>query len=314
MSQTLLMRWLRHIFSAPELIRSEAFLKKYDHQYFKDKSIQEELRTKGYAVRSLLDTSAIAHLKSDFEVISRHPESELTEQFWNSGRASSAEVRNMARKSIDQHVKPALESMLLPDSMDLMGGVFVAKPPSNNSTLNPHQDSSHVDEQTFMSVYAWSALDDITLENGPVHIVPGSHLFGNHQRSLNIPWQFQPYIKTLWRYSTPVTMKAGEVLFFDSAAIHCSPDNLSDKMRLGVNFFLKPSIAPFLHYYQEVDSPNNLIEKYEVGIDFYYSEDFMKRPGTHYPFAGEEPYFDLYLNEKRVKALCEAGKKWAHQS
>jgi hypothetical protein len=282
---------------------------KYEHLFFKDKSIQQEIAIKGYAVRKLLEAPAIQALKMRFADILQHPDNGVTEQFWNSGRAENIDIRNMAKAAIDQYLKPDLEHFFPAKAVDLMGGVFVAKPPGKDSGLNPHQDSSHVDEHRFFSVYAWTALDDTFEKNGAVYIVPGSHLFGNHQRSLNIPWQFQPYTDILWQYAVPVPMKEGEVLFFDSAAIHCSPPNETDQLRLGVNFFIKPKVSPFLHYYQKKDDIGAPVEKFEVNTDFYYKEDFLSRPPAKYPFAGAENYHRLHLNKKKVHQLCENGRR-----
>ena len=175
----------------------ETHLLKYDQDFFVDKSIQNEIKQKGFAVRKLLGNEQVNLLKNDFSDIFEREDNEITELFWNSGRAKSTIVRNMARTTIQKNVQPYLEKFFLPNKADLMGGVFVVKPPSSTSELNPHQDSSHVEENQFMSVYAWCTLTDVTINNGALHIILGSHRFGNTQRSLNVPWQFAPYTDVL---------------------------------------------------------------------------------------------------------------------
>lgn len=283
----------------------EQDLRKYDTLLFKDKSIQQELAEKGFAVRNLLSETQINQLKKDFDKILQHPDNEIGTYFWNSGRAKSVEVRNMAKKSIDENVKPFLEDFFLAEKAELMGGVFVAKPASEHSQLNPHQDSSHVEENQYISVYCWCTLTDVDVKNGAMHVVPGSHRFGNTQRSLNIPWQFEPHVKTLWKYAKPIPMKAGQVLFFDSAAIHCSQPNHSKDLRLAVNFFVKPSNCRFLHYYRDEKTPEGLVEKYEVDMSFYYDKAFTERPGSEYLLVGYDIYNDLQLDEKKVKHWCK---------
>lgn len=284
-------------------------LKKYETPLFKDMSIQQEIAQNGFAVRNLLSDEQISALKSDFQEILQHPDNEITGLFWNSGRAKSVEVRNLAKRSIDQHIKPYLQDLFLPNKMDLMGGVFVAKPVSNQSELNPHQDSSHVEEDKFMSVYAWTTLTDVSVQNGALHVVPGSHRFGNSQRSLNVPWQLDPFVKTLWKYAIPVPMKAGQVLFFDSATIHCSPPNNGKELRLAVNFFIKPSEARFLHYYQDELTPEGMVEKFHVDMDFFYNKDFQQRPGSEYPMIGYEIYNNLQLDNATIEHWCKVSKK-----
>lgn len=161
-----------------------------------------------------------------------------------------------------------------------------------------------MEEEKYISVYAWCALTDVTLQNGAMHIVPGSHFFGNSQRSLNIPWQFEPFTDILWEYAVPVPMHAGEVLFFDSAAIHCSPPNKDEHLRLAVNFFVKPSESPFLHYFQDSGESEGMVEKFAVDINFYYDKDFEKRPGTEYPLVGKERYINLHLSPQKLRQWC----------
>lgn len=289
-------------------------LEKYEKPFFKDKSIQQEIKKKGYAIRNLIDLDAVNNLKSSFDQILQHKCFEMTGLFWSSGRSSSTEIRNLAKNAIDEHIKSALMNVVMDEYVELIGGVFVVKPPSKESSLSPHQDSSHINEDTDMSIYAWCALTDTHIKNGAVYVLPGSHLFGNIHRSLNIPWQFEPYKELMWEYCIPLPMKAGEVLFFDSALIHCSPPNLTDELRLGANFFIQPKGVPFTHYYRDETTPNGFVEKFHVSIDFYYNEDFEKRPSDKYPFLGMETYRDLKLSTKRLKKLCELALEYANNN
>ncbi|MCO5229621.1 MAG: phytanoyl-CoA dioxygenase family protein [Chitinophagales bacterium] len=290
-----------------ELPISDGELVKYNQDFFLDKSIQDELKQKGYAVRNLLQIEQIDNLKTDFFEILKREDSEIKDLFWNSGRPSSVVVRNMAKESVYKYVRPYLEQFFLPDQADLMGGVFVVKPPTDKSELNPHQDSSHVEEDQYMSVYAWCPLQDVTVNNGALHVVPGSHRFGNTQRSLNVPWQFDSYLDLLWKYSIPVEMKAGEVVFFDSATIHCSPANFSEQYRIAVNFFIKQKKADFLHYYVGDETSKGKVEKFLVDMSFFYDKEFEKRPTEEYPKKGEEVFKNLKLNSQKVEAWCRIG-------
>jgi len=297
-----ILSWLKN---TEKLHIDGSFYKKYRPEYFKDISIQEELAKNGFAVRNLLNKNEIEPLKKGFKMISENSNNEMTDLFWNSGRAKDTAIRNLARSSIDTYFKPRLNDFFIPEKVDLMGGVYVAKPLGKESALNPHQDSSHVEEDKFMSVYAWCTLTDVNKENGALHVIPGSHKFGNTQRSLNIPWQFEPYCPILWQYAVPVNMKAGEVIFFDSAMIHCSPPNFGKELRLAVNFFIKPKEAEFLHYFQDENTPPGMVEKFAVDMNFFYDKDFQKRPSSEYPHRGFESYRDLKLSERKITSWCK---------
>lgn len=295
---------LRNLFS---LTGNTQIHPKYHWPFFTDTRVQQQVAHEGYAVCKLLNAEDIKLLKTAFAEIQAHSEHGIGTFFWNSGRSQNIQIRNLAKQAIEKTLKPKLQAFFLPGKADLMGGVFVAKPLGPESGLNPHQDSSHVEEDKFMSVYAWCTLTDVTVENGALHVIPGSHRFGNRQRSLNIPWQFAPYTELLWKYAKPIPMKAGEVLFFDSASIHCSSPNLGKELRLATNFFVKPSDATFLHYYQDAQTPTGMVEKFKVDMDFYYDKDFMSRPEACYPLQGTEPYIDLKLTEKKLARWCKAG-------
>lgn len=286
----------------PNKAINKPLLNKYDQPFFVNTSIQKEIAQNGFSVVDMITEKEIKELSKDFNEILSRNDTEFDKLFWNSGRVKSVAVRNLARKSIEKNIKPNLEKFFLPEKADLMGGVFVVKPLGSDGGLNPHQDSSHVEEDKYISVYAWCPMTDVNENNGALCVIPGSHLWGNKQRSLNIPWQFEPFIKDLWDFAIPLNVKAGQVVFFDSATIHCSKPNLSKEIRIATNFFIKQKKADFLHFFSDESTPYK-IEKYQVDMDFFYSKNFLERPSNEYPFIGEEKYLDLKLNSKKLKNL-----------
>lgn len=286
----------------PNKAINKPLLNKYDQPFFVNTSIQKEIAQNGFSVVDMITEKEIKELSKDFNEILSRNDTEFDKLFWNSGRVKSVAVRNLARKSIEKNIKPNLEKFFLPEKTDLMGGVFVVKPPGSDGGLNPHQDSSHVEEDKYISVYAWCPMTEVNENNGALCVIPGSHLWGNKHRSLNIPWQFEPYIKELWDFAIPLNVKAGQVVFFDSATIHCSKPNLSKEIRIATNFFIKQSSADFLHYFSDQSNPEK-IEKYKVDMDFFYNKNFLERPPQEYPFVGEEKYSNLKLNRKILLQL-----------
>ena len=124
-----------------------------------------------------------------------------------------------------------------------------------------------------------------------MHILPGSHLWGNRFRSLNVPWLYEGLQDKMFPLLKPVPMKAGEVLFFDSASIHYSTDNTGNEIRPAINFYIKPKGAMFLHHFMDQKTPTGKVEIFNVDIDFFYNHDFMQRPPSPpYSFVGYEEY------------------------
>lgn len=269
---------------------------RYDCPFFLESSIQREIAKNGYAVRPLLNESDLKSLNENFEKLLNMLGEPLPETHWSSGRIGDVEIRNFARNAINNILPMRLTRFFDKKTTDFVGGIYVAKKPSATSKLTAHQDSSHTDETMYPAVYAWIPLVDTTVKNGAMHVIPGSHLWGNRYRSLNIPWLFSGLEEQLQPYLKAIPMKAGEVLFFDSATIHFSSDNLSHAIRPAVNYFIKPKCAMFLHHYIDEKTPLNKVEVFNVDIDFFYNFDFEKRPPC-------PPYTFLRYEEYDTKAL-----------
>jgi len=279
------MTWLANILGAKNQQSA-----RFDYPFFRDTDIQKQIAKNGYSVQPLLDKNDIERLIDGFnKTIAMLPEP-MPDTHWTSGRVEDTRIRNFARHAIHEIIPARLEKYFDPATTDFIGGIFVAKKPSPISKLTSHQDSSHTDERKYPAVYAWIALTDTTVETGAMHVLPGSHLWGNRYRSLNVPWLFDGLQDQMQAMLVPVPMKAGEVLFFDSAAIHYSSDNLGAKVRPAINFFIKPKEAKFLHHFIDEKTPSGMVEVYNVDIDFFYNCDFMQRPPAPYTFLGYEPY------------------------
>lgn len=278
---------------------------RFDYPFFRDKAVQDEIRKKGYSVQPLLTPDDVAYLNRQFLILLEKLGEPLPDTHWTSGRVENTEIRNFARQSIEGTLPKRLEQYFDPDEVDFVGGIYLAKKPSAISELSAHQDSSHTDESKYPAVYAWVPLADTNERNGAMYILPGSHLWGNRYRSLNVPWAFNGFQEVLNKYLEPVYMKAGDVLFFDSAAIHYSANNLSNEIRPALNYFIKPKKPLFLHHYIDKNTPVGQVEVYHVDIDFFYNCDFMKPPPCPpYEKIGNKPALKEMTLEKLQKLIA----------
>ena len=95
-----------------------------------------------------------------------------------------------------------------------------------------HQDRAVTLEEADHSrmVTAWIAVNDATVENGCLQVIPGSHKNDMQPHcpspQLSIPSEYFDLAE-----ATPVPVKAGGVVFFDPLTIHSSRDNLSCDVR-----------------------------------------------------------------------------------
>lgn len=102
-----------------------------------------------------------------------------------------------------------------------------------------HQDEYYIPTRDRSLAGAWIALDDATVENGCLYVIPQTHRSGflYPQRPHTRPgeWDFAPESYGFDdSVAVPVEVKAGDVIFFHGYIIHGSYQNRSDIYRRAV--------------------------------------------------------------------------------
>ena len=122
-----------------------------------------------------------------------------------------------------------LTSLLGPD-IKLFRDALMMKPPRHGSAKPYHQDSAYwaIDPPDLASV--WVALDDATLENGCMRVLPGSHTWGVMEHKHLQDFQVEESVLDLSR-EVAVPLKAGGALVFHSLLLHATSPNESDSPR-----------------------------------------------------------------------------------
>lgn len=151
--------------------------------------------------------------------------------FWN--HATRPEILDIA------HALLGPELRLYTDQM------FV-KPAHHGSEVPFHQDSAYWPAAEPNLVSCWLALDDSTVENGCVHMIPGSH-------RRQVPHREFPGVQPLGLLEedvdtskeVPVEVKAGSAMFHHSLTIHRSFPNRSAKGRRGLVTIYLPADLQF---------------------------------------------------------------------
>ena len=122
------------------------------------------------------------------------------------------------------------QQMLLKDVMAL------SKPPFIGSEKPWHQDNAYFNYLPLESVgTAWIALDDATIENGCMHLLPGQHTRGalRHHHTIDceiLSDRIEPEL------AVPIELKAGGVLYFSAMLPHQTPPNSSSLQRRALQF------------------------------------------------------------------------------
>ena len=153
---------------------------------------------------------------------------------------------------------------------------------------------------------------DITEKNGAIYVLPGSHLWGNHQRSLNVPWAFENHTKTLWKEMEPIYIQKGDVLCWDTALIHASSPNLSMNTRVAITTTLLPKDFKMVEFFKDKKTPYDSVEKYQVERSFWEKEDIMKRPPCppNKNLGLEKLTFPISISKKQLLNLIEETKSY----
>jgi ectoine hydroxylase-related dioxygenase (phytanoyl-CoA dioxygenase family) len=109
---------------------------------------------------------------------------------------------------------------------------YVVKGADKDSSFAWHQDSGYVHLECPMYLTCWVTLDDVTLENGTVYLLPytqiGIKSVVKHIRD--------PRVNDMVGYfgkdpGVPVIVPAGSIAVFSSYVFHRSGPNLTNKMR-----------------------------------------------------------------------------------
>jgi phytanoyl-CoA hydroxylase len=115
---------------------------------------------------------------------------------------------------------------LLGPDVRLYWNQAVIKPPHQGASFAWHQDTGYVPIEPQEYLTCWLALDDTTLENGCIRVIPGSHHWGLQ------PHRRDDSVGDMVGYDGPdagiaVPIKRGQIVAFSSLLLHSSGPNVS---------------------------------------------------------------------------------------
>ena len=303
-----LLRTLLNKFSPREPLEKNPYYRIRQDSFFLDLQKHEHYLKYGWvACNNVVRQEEIDSFMKVFDEISRMEGFELDKNLLNSGRLFNPEIRKKTQNVINLNAQTILPRMFNMEKVATKtGGAYQVKPPHPNSDLLIHQDSTVIDEENDYCLFVWIPFCDVTMENGVISFVSGSHLWGNTQRSLGVPWQFKNNVPVLYEYAKPVTVKAGDVLVFDPATIHSSAPNLSKQIRHAITITVLRKNYQLVYYFRNPAIDKQSIEKYYVTEDFYYGYDFVSKPDEALWKKEVVPYKDFELSTGRIRRLIES--------
>jgi ectoine hydroxylase-related dioxygenase (phytanoyl-CoA dioxygenase family) len=142
----------------------------------------------------------------------------------------------------------AVVRALLGDEVRLYTDQLFVKPPQHGSEVPFHQDHAYWTAlEPYNMVSCWLALDDATIENGCVHMLPGTHDHLIPHREFKGPQTLGLLPEDVdASHETPVEIEAGSAMFHHSLTVHRSFANRSDKRRRGLVTIYAPAEIRFV--------------------------------------------------------------------
>ena len=148
----------------------------------------------------------------------------------------------------DETILDMAEQLIGPD-IALWNMSFFAKPAVNGKKTPFHQDVEYWPIRPLATCTVWIAVDDATVENGCLRIIPGSHkpkrLMPHDQRN-NPEFTLQQELQAS-EYNDDeaenLVLKAGQMSFHDVYLAHGSEINSSPNPRRGMTLRLMPTTS-----------------------------------------------------------------------
>jgi len=233
---------------------------------FRDDAHQEQFERDGYLPLPFYNAEEIRELNDLYHRL--HPKDEIGffpstfSKDKNYRQIADSEIRRICERPIAQYCR----------DIKVMCGCFIVKSPGPDSGMCVHQDMSLVDESRFTGINIWVPLVDLTIRNGALFIIPGSHRFFPTYRGSSIQEFFSPVMDEMIDYLQPVIIQAGTAVFFDQSIIHFSPPNYSEELRIVTNTYFTHKDSEFRTYYYDKENHKGCVEAFAQ--DEHFMTDF----------------------------------------
>jgi phytanoyl-CoA hydroxylase len=147
----------------------------------------------------------------------------------------------------DSRILDVIEAVLGPDVL-LYYSMLMMKPARQGFRAPWHQDFAFFVHDRAALVAVQLYLDDSTLENGCIHVVPGSHKLGllNHFRDGEFVEIVEGDTSSFDEQQIPVPVKAGGIAMWHCMTLHSSAPNVSEYPRRAIVFEYKDPSARLL--------------------------------------------------------------------
>lgn len=237
-----------------------------------------ELDRFGFTVLDLLEPAEMDALSESFASFGPAPDdprSAIHFGFFSTDQRWKAEVDAEIRRIVG----PALDRCF--SGHECYFAMTIVKWPGGRGSFSAHQDPSYVDERIHRTLTVWCPLVATQhsggVENGRLHLVPGSHLLGPDVR-VNDTSEFafeasRDDIASRLGVAVPTT--PGQAVVFDNRTIHYSYPNHSEVPRAVVAVGLRPRGARSLHFARNRHDPA-CVDVFDLPDDHFVRTDPLR--------------------------------------
>src|SRR5208283_2228590 len=157
---------------------------------------------------------------------------------------------------------------------------------------------SVVEEEQYSTLFVWCPLVDVSVRNGGIFALPGSHRWFRSLRSGTYPSNRYILAERLHRHVRDIPLQAGEAILYSDALFHGSHANNGDADRIVVTARVIEEPAPLV-YFQNFSEAE--VDVYEASPEFYLTHidalakgsmpdgvlRLYRRPYTHVPVTND---------------------------
>lgn len=150
--------------------------------------------------------------------------------------------------SRDERIKHIGQQLGL-KSIALVQSMYIFKQPGIGAEVLCHQDSTYIFGQDSDALGFWFAIEDATLENGCLEVIPSpdTTILKHRMFRENDEIYFEDYDKTPWpeENSIPLPVKKGTLILLHGRVPHKSKANLSEQSRHAYTLHLVDTSLPY---------------------------------------------------------------------
>ena len=240
---------------------------------FRANALEGQFREHGYLVVDLLDPAACADLRTAYDDL-EHGEQwngEFARGFHTTMYDARVEYRRQVFSLIDGALSPALDPLLEDHRLCLAN--FTVKLPGGEPVPG-HLDWNFVDEARASSATVWCALEDVTVEQGALTMLHGSHRNVDFIRPVNVR-DYDRHTSVARGDQVAVPVRAGQAVIMDNRMVHGSLPNSSDRTRVAASAVVAPRVTPLHHYW--IDDDGELV-RFVIDPEFFLDYEIGKDP------------------------------------